>query len=132
MSFASNKNAYGICDISGFRYRLKDMRKTWDGLLVGPDQYDPKHPQLQPRHKPADPEALRDPRPNTDFEVGQGKVVTTEDPIGAMIIGNKLTASVYQVFEFSPDSPIHNGTLCCSLIGRTQFKSSSFVEFQYL
>lgn len=97
MSFASNKNAYGICDISGFRYRLKDMRKTWDGLLVGPDQYDPKHPQLQPRHKPADPEALRDPRPNTDFEVGQGKVVTTEDPIGAMIIGNKLTASIGNV-----------------------------------
>ena len=46
MAFASNKNAYGICDISGFRYRLKDMRKTWDGLLVGPDQYEPKHPQL--------------------------------------------------------------------------------------
>jgi hypothetical protein len=97
ISFASNKNAYGICDISGFRYRLKDMRKTWDGLLVGPDQYDPKHPQLQPRHKPADPEALRDPRPNTDFEVGQGKVVTTEDPIGTMIIGNKLTASIGNV-----------------------------------
>ena len=69
MAFASNKNAYGICDISGFRYRLKDMRKTWDGLLVGPDQYDPKHPQL----------------------------VTTEDPIGAMITGNKLTASVGNV-----------------------------------
>ena len=73
------------------------MRKTWDGLLVGPDQYEPKHPQLQPRHTPADPEALRDPRPNTDFEVGQGKVTTTEDPIGTMIIGNKLTASVGNV-----------------------------------
>ena len=97
MAFASNKNAYGICDISGFRYRLKDMRKTWDGLLVGPDQYDPNHPQLQPSHKPAAPEALRDPRPNTDFEVGQGKVVTTEDPIGTMLIGNKLTASVGNV-----------------------------------
>ena len=42
-------------------------------------------------------QALRDPRPNTDFEVGQGKVVTTEDPIGAMITGNKLTASVGNV-----------------------------------
>jgi hypothetical protein len=70
------------------------MRKTWDGLLVGPDQYDPKHPQLQPRHQPVDAEALRDPRPNTDFEVGQGKVITTEDPIGAMILGLALTSSV--------------------------------------
>ena len=97
MSFASNKNAYGICDISGFRYRLKDMRKTWDGLLVGPDQYDPNHPQLQPRHQPVDAEALRDPRPNTDFEVGQGRVTTNNDPIGRIILGNKLTASVGDV-----------------------------------
>jgi hypothetical protein len=36
MAFASNRRAYGICDITGFRYRLKDMKKTWDGLLVGP------------------------------------------------------------------------------------------------
>ena len=38
MAYASKKRAYGICDISGFRYRLKDMKMTWDGLLVGPDQ----------------------------------------------------------------------------------------------
>ena len=95
MSYASNKNAYGICDISGFRYRLKDMRKTWDGLLVGPDQYDPKHPQLQPRHQPVDAEALRDPRPNTDFEVGQGKILTTEDNIiGSLLLGTFSTGQV--------------------------------------
>ena len=45
MAFASGKFSYGICDISGFRYKLQDMRKTWDGLLVGPDQWVPKHPQ---------------------------------------------------------------------------------------
>ena len=49
MAFASNKNAYGICDITGFRYRLRDMKKTWDGLLVGADQWDAKHPQLMPK-----------------------------------------------------------------------------------
>jgi len=63
MSFASGKKAWGICDISGFRYRLRDMRKTWDGFLVGPDQWEPKHPQLTPPRFAADPEALRDPRP---------------------------------------------------------------------
>ena len=47
MAFAAGKNAFGICDITGFRYKLKDMKKTWDGLLVGPDQWSPKHPQLQ-------------------------------------------------------------------------------------
>lgn len=55
MAYASNKNAYGICDITGFRYRLKDMKMTWDGLLVGPDQYSPKHPQLMPKPTPIDP-----------------------------------------------------------------------------
>ena len=35
MAFASGKRAYGICDISGFRYRLRDMKMTWDGFLVG-------------------------------------------------------------------------------------------------
>ena len=49
MAKASGKYAYGICDISGFRYKLKDMRVTWDGLLVGRDQWNAKHPQLEPR-----------------------------------------------------------------------------------
>ena len=31
MAFASGKNSYGICDISGFRYKLREMPKTWDG-----------------------------------------------------------------------------------------------------
>ena len=62
MSYSSGKYAYGICDISGFRYKLKDMKKTWDGLLVGPDQWSPKHPQLDPPHTKADAIALRNPR----------------------------------------------------------------------
>jgi len=36
--YASGKNAYGISDRSGFRYRLRDMRKEWNGLLVGIDE----------------------------------------------------------------------------------------------
>jgi hypothetical protein len=36
MAFASDKNAYGISDRSGFRYRLRDMKKEWTGALVGP------------------------------------------------------------------------------------------------
>lgn len=64
MAFASNKNAWGISDRSGFRYRLKDMRKEWTGALVGPDEYEPKHPQLYPPKAGPDPQALRNPRPD--------------------------------------------------------------------
>ena len=39
MAFASGKNAYGISDRSGFRYRLRDMKTEWNGFKVGPDEY---------------------------------------------------------------------------------------------
>lgn len=64
MAFASDKNAYGISDRSGFRYRLKEMRREWNGLLVGPDEYEPKHPQLEAPRPGPDPQALRNPRPD--------------------------------------------------------------------
>jgi hypothetical protein len=41
--YAAGKYAYGISDRSGFRYRLKDMRKEWTGFLVGKDEWEPKH-----------------------------------------------------------------------------------------
>lgn len=62
--FASGKNAYGISDRSGFRYRLNEMRTEWNGLKVGPDEYEPKHPQLEPRKHVSDPQALRDASPD--------------------------------------------------------------------
>ena len=64
MSYASDKNAYGISDRSGFRYPLKEMRREWTGALVGPDEYEPKHPQLRPPKAGSDPQALRNPRPD--------------------------------------------------------------------
>jgi len=62
--FASGKNAFAISDRSGFRYRYKDMRKEWNGLLVGKDEFEKKHPQLEPIRKVDDPQALKDARPD--------------------------------------------------------------------
>ena len=81
MAKAVGKHAYGICDISGFRYPLKDMKRTWDGLLVGPDQWNAKHPQLEPRRHVTDPEALNDPRPDQADDGGKGYVVITANLI---------------------------------------------------
>ena len=81
MAFASDKNAYGISDRSGFRYRLRDMKKEWTGALVGPDEFEPKHPQLNPPRHRADPQALRDPRPDQpETLVVYVGVPTIEDP----------------------------------------------------
>ena len=62
-SFAVGKKALGISDRSGFQYLQKNMRKEWNGLLVGKDEWESKHPQLFPRKKISDPEAIKDPRP---------------------------------------------------------------------
>jgi hypothetical protein len=62
--YASGKYAFGLSDRSGFRYRLREMKKEWNGLIVGPDEYEPKHPQLEAPKSSPDPQALRNPRPD--------------------------------------------------------------------
>jgi hypothetical protein len=62
--YAAGNKAYGISDRSGFRYRLREMKKEWNGLIVGPDEYEPKHPQLEAPRVGPDPQALRNPRPD--------------------------------------------------------------------
>jgi len=67
MAYASGKNAWGISDRSGRRYRLNEMKVEWTGAKVGPDEFEPKHPQLYPPKAYPDPQALRDPRPETQL-----------------------------------------------------------------
>tara|TARA_Y100001972_G_scaffold25495_1_gene31047 strand:- start:651 stop:1112 length:462 start_codon:yes stop_codon:yes gene_type:complete len=50
------------------------MRKEWNGLLVGPDEFETKQPQLGPFRTVSDAQALKDARPqnpdlNTPFLV---------------------------------------------------------------
>ena len=72
--FGRGKHSYAISDRSGFRYLYRDMRKEWNGLLVGPDEYESKQPQLGPFRTVSDAQALKDARPqnpdlNTPFLV---------------------------------------------------------------
>ena len=67
MAYASGKHAYGISDRSGRRYRLREMKTEWTGAKVGPDEFEPKHPQLFPPRAFPDPQALRGSRPETEL-----------------------------------------------------------------
>ena len=87
MAFAQGKEAYGICDITGFRYRRREMKKTWDGLIVGPDQWSPKHPQLDPKPTPVAPEAIKEARPDSSEDNNFFVVYTN---VGDGILGTKL------------------------------------------
>lgn len=66
--YAKGKKSLAICDRSGLRVKYTDLKTTWDGLRVSPDQWEPKHPQLTPRKNVIDATALFDARPNRDPE----------------------------------------------------------------
>jgi len=63
MSFASGKFALAICDRCGQQYKYHQLQQEWNGLFTCPECFEPKHPQLDPPYHPADPIAIRDPRP---------------------------------------------------------------------
>jgi len=63
------------------------MKKTWNGYLVGPDQWSPKEPQLMPKPTPVDPQALRDPRPDQPTDNNFFTVYTNS---GDGILGTQL------------------------------------------
>ena len=57
------------------------MRKEWNGLLVGRDEWEEKHPQLQPLRAVPDPQALKDPRPEQNLDE-QRDIQYGYDPVG--------------------------------------------------
>jgi hypothetical protein len=71
--YASGRNAIAACDICGFRYQLGDLKplviKTKiTNILACEECWSPDHPQLQLGMFPVfDPQALRDPRPDTGY-----------------------------------------------------------------
>ena len=99
MAYASGKYSLAICDRCGFRYKYKELRKEWNNLFVCSECYEPKAPQIDPVPHAADPEAIRDTRPQlSPSDIAGDGVVRTINP-NAMItvrgdsIGSAFTAS---------------------------------------
>lgn len=73
--FSSGKYAIAECDRCGFRYKLKQLKslviKTKNvNILVCPTCWEPDQPQLSLGLYPVnDPQAVRNPRPDTSYEV---------------------------------------------------------------
>ena len=144
MGFASDKNAYGISDRSGFRYRLRDMRREWNGFLVGKDEYEPKHPQLFPPRDVVDPEALRNPRPETNlseqrsFQYGFNPVgfsdplnlfdsnnLVASGGIGGVTIGGDVTSSDTETEADTSPTATLTGLGVAGSIGSVTISTSS-------
>ena len=113
MAYASGSKAWGISDRSGRRYRLKDMRKEWNGAFVHISEYEPKQPQLFPPKAYPDPQALRNPRPEqvetkskvllqmNPFLVGSvdSNVLTVVEPGHGRTTGDRVRFSKAQTFQ---------------------------------
>ena len=73
--FASGKWAIAMCDRCGQQYKLKQLKKLTIktkqvNILVCPECWEPDQPQLSLGMYPVnDPQALRNPRPDTTYQV---------------------------------------------------------------
>ena len=95
MAFARGKYAKAISDRSGFAYPYTEMVKEWNGSLVHYSEFEPKHPQLDPGHHPADAIALKDPRP--DRSEAMVVHVAARDPAIEDFIPTKASGNVGSV-----------------------------------
>jgi len=72
--YAVGKQAFGFCDRCGQRFKLKDMKRimikdTLTQILVCKQDWEPSQPQLQLGRYPVfDPQALKNPRPDTTYQ----------------------------------------------------------------
>ena len=66
--YARGKKSQAISDRSGLRVPYTQLKTTWDGLRVSPEDWEPKQPQLTPAKNVVDATALFNPRPDNDPE----------------------------------------------------------------
>jgi len=67
-----------ICDRCGFVYYLSELRKTWDGLLCCPKDWEPEHPSNFARVRPERPRNVEG-RPDSEPTFVAVNEVTAED-----------------------------------------------------
>jgi len=61
--YASGRFAKRISDRSGLAFPYNEMVKEWNGSTVHISEFEPKHPQLDPRYHPTDPQSLQNAKP---------------------------------------------------------------------
>jgi hypothetical protein len=90
--FANGAKAWGVCDRCGFRFDLKKLKnevvKTKQTQIRScPACWSPDHPQLQlGMYEISDPQAIRDPRPDTNTWYSSGVTATGSFGGGSRVI----------------------------------------------
>ena len=61
--YASGRFAKRISDRSGLAFPYNEMVQEWNGSWVHTSEFESKHPQLEPRYHPTDPQSLQYAKP---------------------------------------------------------------------
>ena len=86
MAHATGKYAKAISDRSGREFPYKEMVKEWNGSFVHQSEFEAKHPQLDPKKRAVDNEALKNARPEvTEYpsaQIQNGYINTLHKTLG--------------------------------------------------
>jgi hypothetical protein len=92
--YASGRFAKRISDRSGLAFPYNEMVKEWNGSTVHISEFEPKHPQLDPRYHPTDPQSLQNAR---------GQTIDATVDIGVNLFATNIFGSVQQtITQFNP------------------------------
>ena len=115
--YASGKHSLGLSDRSGRAYPLRVMLKEWNGSLVGPDEYESKQPQIEPKRVISDPQALRNARPDR-----------TEPEVAALLTLNPFQSSTSGSAVITVTEPGHGYSTGDTVRFRTVEAFDGFTE----
>ena len=104
--YATGRFAKRISDRSGLAFPYNEMVQEWNGSWVHVSEFESKHPQLEPKYHPADPQSLQYAKPQV---------------IGAtVLLGINLVAN--NIFQSEGMQPVDNNknTKINSFVGKVE------------
>ena len=92
--YASGRFAKRISDRSGLAFPYNEMVKEWNGSTVHISEFEPKHPQLDPRYHPTDPQSLQNAKP---------QIISANVDLGINLYATNIFGVVQQtISQFNP------------------------------
>tara|TARA_Y100000592_G_scaffold9404_1_gene13205 strand:- start:530 stop:931 length:402 start_codon:yes stop_codon:yes gene_type:complete len=92
--YASGRFAKRISDRSGLAFPYNEMVKEWNGSTVHISEFEPKHPQLDPRYHPTDPQSLQN---------AKGQTIDATVDLGVNLFATNIFGAVKQtISQFNP------------------------------
>ena len=92
--YATGRFAKRISDRSGLAFPYNEMVKEWNGSTVHISEFESKHPQLDPRYHPTDPQSLQNAKP---------QIISAIVDLGInMVARNIFGAKKQTITQFNP------------------------------